>query len=195
MLVLLAACTTEKAEPANDLDESRRADLVAALWFVPSGSSAGGPVVGPGRSYERPGVHWFSRTPGTATEIVERQVAEARAAGWVPIYGECAHLVSGETDDGEAFVRADEITVHLARTQPDGSPAYAELVARSDRRRDGEILVDAHTMYHLDSATPAPVEEAPLAALLCFGHDDGREVVGAEMPLVEKGHVDKQAWE
>jgi hypothetical protein len=113
----------------------------------------------------------------------------------VPIFGECAHLVSGETEDGDAFVRADEITVHLARTQPDGSPAYAELVARSDRRRDGEILVDAHTMYHLDSATPAPLAEAPLPTLLCLGGDDGPELVGAEMPLSGKGHVDKQSWE
>lgn len=184
---LLAGCTPD-AEPANALDASRRAALLEVLWFVPVGSNDGGPAVtGADRPYERPGASWYETRPGTPAEAVRTEIDKARAAGWVTIYGRC--------DEG--------IVVHLSRDLPDGSPTYAELIASGrdaagddDGAKLGEgarvrVLVDAHTLYHLDTLSPEPVEEVDVESLVCLDDRGGGIAIGAEMPVDAEGHVDR----
>lgn len=195
--LLLTGCFAE-AEPPDDVDEARLAALLPTLWFAPERSTPGGPEIGEFRPYARPGADRFRTVPRTVQHVAASELAAAREAGWVPVFGLCPGAPDPEAVSGGTNGLATALVVQLTRDLGD-APAFARIEVRPSgpethlggSSASVDLSQTAYTLYHLDTDEPGPMSEAPVEDLACVSGSGTQDSIGTPVTLREEGIVDE----
>lgn len=158
-LLVLAGCSHDPAGLPTSVDYERAQRVWSDAWLAPGSAAVPEAAWGSPDGYVRrdAGTRTTRYPSGSPEQVLQREIAAARDAGWI---------LTGLT--------CDDLTASLARGNglDDGAMAVVEAAAAG---RGAEVVVTGYVPHHLDGSWPDPGTEL-VPGDICIGSGDDQRL-------------------